>query len=292
LKLFLADGRLGNQIFQYVFLKTVQENNEQIIVSGFEDLKEVFEINDIINLNKKNRWTRVFLFRACRPIFNLFSDKSIISSISIDHEEVLEKYRRESTTFTSNNGFLSFITFVKLGFFQSEYFFNDALIKKLSIKSEFLNKADFILRKLPKDSYKVFIHVRVGDGKKKYTVYGKETMLPISYYKDQIEYFIKNKNNPFFVFLSNDAKVVKSEFGHIKNKLISVNNSQGVDLSIMTKCNGAILSASTFGWWGAYLMDDRDKVFTPKYWSGFNSKIEYHAGTNLRFATEVEVEVE
>ena len=53
MKLFLADGRLGNQIFQYVFLKTNQKNDETIIVSGFEDLKEVFEINDIINLNKK-----------------------------------------------------------------------------------------------------------------------------------------------------------------------------------------------------------------------------------------------
>ena len=49
MKIFLADGRLGNQIFQYVFLKTVQDNNENIIVSGFEDLSEVFKINDIIN---------------------------------------------------------------------------------------------------------------------------------------------------------------------------------------------------------------------------------------------------
>ena len=42
MKIFLADGRIGNQIFQYLFLKTIQDNNEKIIVSGFEELKEVF----------------------------------------------------------------------------------------------------------------------------------------------------------------------------------------------------------------------------------------------------------
>jgi hypothetical protein len=60
LKLFLAEGRIGNQIFQYVFLKTIQDNNEKIVVSGFDELKEVFEINDFINLNKNNRCIRFF----------------------------------------------------------------------------------------------------------------------------------------------------------------------------------------------------------------------------------------
>ena len=72
--IFLAGGRIGNQIFQYVFLKTIQDNNEKIIVSGFEELKEVFEINDFINLNKDNRWIRFFLFRISSQIWR-FSQK-------------------------------------------------------------------------------------------------------------------------------------------------------------------------------------------------------------------------
>ena len=52
--IFLGDGRIGNQIFQYAFLKTIQDNKEKIIVSGFEELKEVFEINDFINFNNNN----------------------------------------------------------------------------------------------------------------------------------------------------------------------------------------------------------------------------------------------
>ena len=51
--IFLADVRLGKQIFQYFFLKTIRKNNEKIIVYGFEDLKEVFEkerLEDLRNL--------------------------------------------------------------------------------------------------------------------------------------------------------------------------------------------------------------------------------------------------
>lgn len=70
MKIFLADGRIGNQIFQYLFLKTIQDNNEKIIVSGFEELIEVFQINDFININKNNRWIRALLFRICKPNLN------------------------------------------------------------------------------------------------------------------------------------------------------------------------------------------------------------------------------
>ena len=88
MKIFFADGRLGNQIFQYVFLKTIQENNEKIMVSGFEDLKKIFEIDDIVNLNKKNKWIRGVIYRILRPALNFLADREIISSISINYEKI------------------------------------------------------------------------------------------------------------------------------------------------------------------------------------------------------------
>lgn len=288
MKFFLADGRLGNQIFQYVFLKTIQKNNEQIIVSGFEDLKEVFEIDDVVNLNKKNRWIRAFLFRICKPLFNLFSDKSIISSILIDHEEVLEKYRRESITFSKSKGFFSFITFVKLGFFQSEKFFDEKIAKKLKIKDKYLVEADMFLNSISKNSNKIFIHIRRGDYKD-YTVYAKSTLLPMSYYKEQIEWFLKNRKDCFFIFLSDEPEFIEKEFDYIANKIISTDNSFGTDLAIMTKCKSAILSPSSFGWWGSYLMEDRDVVFAPKYWLGFNSGVEYHEKGIASYSKEIKI---
>ena len=284
--LFLADGRLGNQMFQYVFLKTIQRDNEKLIVSGFEDLQEVCEVNDILNLNKKSKWLRVFLFRLCKIVLEFLSNRKTISSISVKHEIILNQYKREDIFFIEEKGLIASIVFVKLGFFQSEEFFNKKIVQKLVIKNIFLQKADIFLSSIPKEGHRVFIHIRRGDYIN-YKVYGESTLLPLSYYKKQIDWFIRNRENPIFIFLSDEPEFIEKEFAYIDNKVISRDNHYGVDLAIMTKCNSAILSPSSFGWWGNYLMEDRDVVFTPKYWLGFNSKIEYHKKSNLTYAVEV-----
>ena len=132
--LFLADGRLGNQLFQYAFLKTVQKNNEKIIVSGFEELIDVFEVEDIININKKNRLLKFLLYKLINPILNFLSDINALSSMAVQHEKVLGKYRRESTKVNRNKGYLRSLTLVKLGFFQSEEFFDKKVLSSIKIK--------------------------------------------------------------------------------------------------------------------------------------------------------------
>jgi len=281
--IFLADGRLGNQIFQYVFLKTIQKNDEKIIVSGFEDLLEVFLIEDIVNINKKNRWIRALLFRIIKPILTFLSEKSLVSSITVKHETILKTYRRETINYLSKVGFLKKIIFVKLGFFQSEKFFDKPIAQNLKIKSSFLEKATEVLKPVKK-KYKVFVHIRRGDYKD-FKVYGKSSLLPTSYFHNQIKWFLENRKNVHFVFLSDEPEFIEKEFDYLENKIIS-KNSYKIDFAIMTLCNGAILSPSSFGWWGSYLMKDRDVVFAPKYWLGFNSGVDYQENTIPSYTME------
>jgi hypothetical protein len=285
---FLADGRLGNQIFQYLFLKTIKKKEEKIIVSGFEELKEVFKINDVINLNKKRKWLRGFLYIVMRPVLNFLADKKIVSSIAINNEKVFENYKREASSYTQVKGFITFFIFVRLGFFQSEFFFDKAFINDLNFKKKYLFEADNFLNKIPQNTYKVFIHIRRSDYKD-FKVYGKNTILPIKFYKKQINWFLEHRDYCYFIFLSDDPKYIEKEFMYINKKIISAQNHFGTDLAIMTKCKGAILSPSSFGWWGSYLMKKKDKVFVPKYWLGFNSSIYYQAKPIAKFMEEVEV---
>ena len=286
--IFLADGRLGNQLFQYAFLKTLQKENEKIIVSGFEDIKEVFEDSDFTNINKRNRWLKFLLFRLLKPVFNFLSDMRVISSVEVIREKVLEKFSRESCAVSTKKGFLSDITFVKLGFFQSESFFDKKKLGDIKIKKEYLSKAAKILSNIPQNNHKIFVHIRRGDYKN-YKVYGKSTLLPITYYKEQIEWFICNKENCFFIFVSDDNSYIEKEFEYIENKILSSSKHFGTDLAIMTKCKSAILSPSSFGWWGSYLMKGKDTVFAPKYWLGFGSSIDFQSQSVSSYITEIKV---
>ena len=286
---FIADGKLGNQIFQYVFFFFFKKGNESLIAAGFDELKEVLELEHIIVLNTKSRLVKSFFLFFASPVFNFLSNKKFISSISVKQEKVLEVFTRESTTYTKNKGILSYFTFIKLGFFQSESFFQKDFAEKLMIKEKFLIQADELLNKVPLNSHKVFVHFRRGDYND-FTVYGKNTLLPIHYFKDQIDWFLKNRANSFFVFLSDEPKLVENEFGYLENKIISSNNGFGTDMAIMTKCNSAILSPSSFGWWGAYLMKNRDTVFAPEFWLGFNSGCEFQGKCIAEFMTKVKVQ--
>ena len=288
MKLFLAEGKIGNQIFQYVFLKTIQNQNEKIVVSGFEELKEVFEINDFININKHSRWLRFLLFRICRPVLYFLSDIRVISSITIIHENILNNYSRESTNFDTIQGIVKRITFVKHGYFQSEIYFDKSLSNNLKFKKIFLINAAELLNSIPNNYHKIFVHIRRNDYKN-FTVCGQSTLLPMSYYKDQIEWFMQNRENCFFILLGDDTKLLLEEFRYIEDKMVSSNNHYGTDLAIMTQCNSAILSPSSFSWWGSYMMRERDTVFAPKFWLGFRSKIEYQAQGVPSYSKEVEI---
>ena len=286
--IFLADGQLGNQIFQYAFLKTIQENSEKIIVSGFEDIKEVFEIEGITHVNKKNKWVRAVVFRVIRPTLLFLSDKNIISNLEVMREDVLTEYSRESTELIKKEGFFKNIKFVKLGFFQGEAFFDKRKNKSLIIKKKYSDIAGQQLKVIAESNTKIFIHIRRRDYKE-YKVYGKSTLLPLKYYKEQIEWFKNNRKKPFFIFLSDEPEFINKEFSYLGDKLISTNNHYGVDIAIMAQCSCAILSPSSFGWWGSYLMKRKDTVFVPKYWLGFESGIEFQSGLINKYMTEVEI---
>jgi hypothetical protein len=284
--LFLADGRFGNQIFQYMFLKILQKDDEHIFVLGFEDLISILDIKDIVNFNKKNRWIRSAFNRVLKPFLLYLADKKIISSVEVIHENVLNVYQRESTEYIYTEGFFKNLTFVKLAFFQSESFFDEKLVNYLQTKNKFILDAQDFLQNFT-NKYKVFVHIRRGDYKE-YKVYGKSTLLPMEYFHKQIKWFIENRQNVKFVFLSDEPSFIEKEFMYLDNKIIS-NNSFEVDFAIMTLCNGAILSPSSFGWWGSYLMQDRDVVFAPKYWLGFYTKEEYHKNSIASFMEEREI---
>ncbi len=285
--IFFKSGRLGNQIFQYVFLKSVAKKNEKIILVGLNDIFEVFQDIEAINIRIGNKYARYFISKFIKPVFDFLANKRILSSYRQIFDN-MQGYLYPLDSYRYNSGFIKNIRYVCTGHFQSENFFDRELALGIKIKKNHVDMAYKLLSCIPEDSYKIFIHVRRGDYLN-WSVFGENPTLPASYFHKQINWFNNNRKNCFFLFLSDDPKFIENEFSYIKNKAFSANNHVGADLAIMSMCDGAVLSNSSLSWWGAYLMRNRDIVFAPKYWLGFKTEIWYPYNINQNFFKIVEI---
>jgi hypothetical protein len=120
--LFFADGRLGNQIFQYAFLNTIAKINEKIISFDMGQFVEIFEIeNKNFKQIKLSKYISLLLKKLIKPyiLYALVKIK-LISYIEQDKNQIssLPIYKKRK-------GILP-VTLVESCFFQSEDFFDSS----------------------------------------------------------------------------------------------------------------------------------------------------------------------
>jgi hypothetical protein len=270
--LFISEGRLGNQLFQYAFLNTIIKDNEKIIAVNMNEFLEYFEIDNTnfchLNVNSK---TLTILKKIFKPYFlGTLVKLKLIGYIKQERESL-----SPITSFIHKRGLLP-VVLVETNYFQSEFFFDDAKID-LKFRDAIMKKANKFLSKIDSKYTKIFVHVRRGD-------YLFETFngirgidLPKTYYTKAMKKISKGVSNPIFIFLSDDISFVEHCFSDIENKVIS-KNDKSIDLAIMSLCDYGIVSNSSFSWWGGYFMDKRVKVIFPKYWYGWKTNYESHPG--------------
>lgn len=283
--LFFGDGRLGNQIFQYSFIKSIEDCDHKIVTWNFEDILNIFGSSLGVK-NVSNRFLRFAIKQLGLPFLNVLAKARLITSYKVDTHNV-NGYDVPGVTYTKRKGVFP-VVYIYECFAQSEKFFKKSSVNNLTINDSYIEEATRYLGLIPDKYNKVFVHVRRGDYIN-YTIFGKKGVsLPVLYYKDRIQWFDENIENPFFVFLTDDAEFVECCFNNVSNKVIS-RNSMFVDFTIITMCEYGVMSNSSFSWWAAYMMKNRKKVFAPKYWLGWKSGIEFPNGVTPGFSEVVEV---
>ena len=93
--------------------------------------------------------------------------------------------------------------------------------------------------------------------------------------------YYKNKfTTVIFIFVSDDINWCKNNFSNINNTYFS-NNNEVIDLCIMSLCDHQIISASSFGWWGAYLNPNPNKLITclTRQWFDINKSVLSNSNT-------------
>jgi hypothetical protein len=95
-------------------------------------------------------------------------------------------------------------------------------------------------------------------------------VLPGSWYRRQIQILWDHIPGGHFIVLSDDIPYAKELVGNERDVVICSESAE-VEFALMTLCNGGVLSASSFSWWGAYFArrDSKAAVFmAPLYWLG------------------------
>tara|TARA_R110000751_G_scaffold273984_2_gene374844 strand:+ start:1562 stop:2335 length:774 start_codon:yes stop_codon:yes gene_type:complete len=235
----LLQGGLGNQIFQVcAALSLALENNDE------------FKLDESTHLLPNQG-------RKCKNyIKNIFRNLNFSSNLLIKNV-----YHEPQFNYKKIN-YLPDLCLV--GYFQSEKYFKeysrevrDLLAPDPQTLSCIKNKYGEILKKNT-----VALHVRRGDYMNSPEYH---PVCTLKYYNQAIQHF--SRDSVFLVF-SDDIKWCKSIFKGDAFIFVE-NNEDYVDLYLISLCKHAIIANSSFGWWGAWLNNNKNKmIIAPQTWFG------------------------
>jgi hypothetical protein len=246
-------GRIGNQLFQYATLFSIGLKNNYKIGLPSKNLRE--KSDGCLN-KTDNTWISYRL--------NLYDCFDITAELIDDGEctKIDNNYKENSFNFDASIFNVSDYTNIE-GYFQSYKYFNDVkneLSTELKFKNDIETKANSIISSMNQREV-VSIHIRRTD----YIKDGSLELLDLEYFNNASSNFSDGDYN--FLILSDDIEWCKQTFGTGDNIFFSENNSNFVDMCLMSKCNHNIISNSTFSWWAAWLnQNPNKKVIGPKKW--------------------------
>jgi glycosyltransferase involved in cell wall biosynthesis len=267
------NGRLGNQIFQYVILRHIANvKNMRLVIPKKRSNNPChnFKLDSLFDLD----------LEFCDDVTtgintNIeFNNFLTINDPTFHFTDVMPKITGQEHINLN-------------GYYQSAKYFNDDVVKSLKFVPDVKNEAEIFINKL-RQNYDciVSLHIRRGDNvpKQRGKVIGggeigdttPHKVFTKEYIVNCIEYF-ENKcketsNNILFLVFSDNNMEINWCKQNIFNDLsynisYSIGHDDVVDLAIMSMCDHNVISPSSFSWWAAYLNKNSEKiVIVPDPW--------------------------
>lgn len=244
------NGRLGNQIFQYVAIRNLSKR----LNCNFWIPKNAEESSYYSDISKK---LSIYLEETClgNP-HHWIGDK--IFDIDFGYNDgLIDNIVGEVDLIDINIDNL-----LLYGFYQSDIYYESREDVKnwLNIKDSLIESSSNIIKKYPIDEY-CYIHFRGGDYKEI-----EKYFLPKTYYIDCIEHMLKININMKFVVITDDpeeASIFFSEYDILKN-------SVEIDFFLLLNSNYTIIPNSSFSWWACWLNDYKILTIAPDKWFNYN----------------------
>ena len=285
-------GRLGNQLFQYAFVRMLQHYNpHQRAVYHFDEVygagpKDQDFINALgkfntIGVNETSESPHLSIIQ--RIILRLYF-------LKYPHKATIDKRTKYQMKWIKLMDFLGlfyldhgYYPFKKKlygdiiisGNFESERYFKDIkedLLKEITPKGQVSDSNICFLKKIQACN-SISLSIRRGDFVDDPNVNNLHNVCTKVYYKRAVEYMQNHVHNPVLFVFSNDIEWVKQNINFPIETYYENGSSPSWEiLELMSNCKHFIISNSTFNWWAQYRGNYKDKiVIAPERW--FNNPL-------------------
>ena len=271
-----TNGRFGNQLFQYAALRGIAAHH------GYEFCIPPDDHHTYANYGMHHPFKLPHLKHQGFVNKNN-SPQAMYSYESLKQLNASTKNVKESVYYLDKDLFNNFEDGTNLdGFCQTEKYFKhieDEIREDFAFRDEILEPCNEFISSFEKI---IFLHVRRGDniGREEYY-----RMMTFDYYERALKHFYDDayvlvcSDDPEWCkeqdFFSDDRFLVNTDvpkYDHLCLEGDGTHKNSCVpytDLCLMSLCDGAILSSSTLGWWGAWLQKGRyNTVIVPEHWYG------------------------
>ena len=254
------EGRLGNQIFQYAFMKGISSrcNLEFMIPDSETDRYDNYGLFDCFELSGCKTGEGNYPTIECRD--TLFNEELFNSC-------------KDNVNYS--------------GTYQTEKYFENVdndLRKDLTFKNGYLEPCQEFIDSLGGRDKCIFLHVRRGNpnitGRRgeKWSYQMLQDSHPLckkEYYLEALKQFPDDKNVIIVSDLIGWCKKqdwMQDDRFHFSDSSYEVFGDGAsipyVDLCLMSLCGGGIIANSSLSWWGAWLQNNTGKIVVPDPWYG------------------------
>ena len=293
-KIFVeVHGRLGNQLFQYAFARSIaQKTGGKIYMNfhyldlqakkqpnekGWEDSLQGFQVN----YEKTELSVLTGLQKMIIRLGKVLKTQGRFRRLRHSDFEALPAWAKAFTKFSRRHSVYQFPnrslpyqsgkeeTVFLQAFFEDEARVRDVrpiLLKEFVPKGPLLAQNVELMRVIQAEN-SVCVTIRRGD----FVGRSQLFLCDEAYFLRGIEEIKKRVKNPVFIFFSDDleyaADFAKRALADETYFVETPDNPVWEKLRLMRACKHFIISNSTFSWWAQYLGEDEDKiVIGPKRW--------------------------
>jgi len=251
------EGRLGNQMFQYAFIRGMSKR---------------YEYDFIIPDANANRFDNYGLF-DCFELEGCKTGEGSYPTLECRDTAFNQKFLDDCSDNTNYSGV-----------FQTEKYFANAteeLRKDFTFHKEILDPCQEFIDNV---GDAIFLHVRrgnsnlVGNRGEKWSYQMLQDYHPLmkkEYYLEALSHFDESKK---VIVLSDTIDWCKKQDWLQDDRFLFSDSSYEVfddgasvpyiDLCLMSLCSGGIIANSSMSWWGAWLQNDTGKIIAPNPWYG------------------------